>query len=109
VDGNNGGGGETKPKREDKGMEVEDDRDALHFPKDDGEEMRKAVRSKITECNGTGLRKRKKSEQQGAGPGGSHGLFFSSNHHSELARHRKRLRGITVYHAHSNCKPIHDS
>lgn len=47
VDGDGEGEGETKP-REDGGMEVDDDRGfmnhALHFPKDDGEETRKAER-----------------------------------------------------------------
>jgi len=50
LDGNNGGGDEeeTKHEGEDEGMEVDDDRGfmnhALHFPKDDGEETRKAER-----------------------------------------------------------------
>ena len=40
--------GEIKPQEEEEGMEVDDDRGfmnhALHFPKDDGEETRKAER-----------------------------------------------------------------
>ena len=51
TDGNGGhddGDGEIKPQEEEEGMEVDDDRGfmnhALHFPKDDGEETRKAER-----------------------------------------------------------------
>lgn len=54
VNGNGGGNGEgdgegeTMPQGEVEGMEVDDDRGfmnhALHFPKDDGEETRKAER-----------------------------------------------------------------
>lgn len=81
FDGNNGGedGGETKHEREDEGMEVEDDRGfmnhALHFPKDDGEETRKAERDyevidprqRSVRARASGGRKRKKASNEGEG------------------------------------------
>ena len=69
---------EAKPQEEDEGMEVDDDRGfmshALHFPKDDGEETRKAERDyEVIDPRQRSARAREEEKERKRATGGKGG------------------------------------